>query len=242
MEGGRASRLWGGPAEKKSKQKRTRTGAAQRPSTDTRSLTNPGWHIRYLFPPSEEKLMLITPFLRRSACTRVISICEEHGGWSNDERSAYPFATSDLEVDRVPALREYLLKHRFMDDLQHLYQLAHGRRITAFDDMFVVRYQALGQTQLPRHTDAGDTSFMIALSDSDHDFKGGGTFFDVLGETVECAQGHLLTFDAKLFHQGIPITEGRRYLLVGFCFTTPEAAATPGNLTTRLSLIPDTST
>lgn len=98
MEGGRASRLWGGPAEKKSKQKRTRTGAAQRPSTDTRSLTNPGWHIRYLFPPSEEKLMLITPFLRRSACTRVISICEEHGGWSNDERSAYPFATSDLEV------------------------------------------------------------------------------------------------------------------------------------------------
>ena len=42
--------------------------------------------------------MLISPFLHPSACNRVISICEEHGGWSNDERSAYPFATSDLEV------------------------------------------------------------------------------------------------------------------------------------------------
>lgn len=51
------------------------------------------------------------------------------------------------------------------------------------------------------------------------------------------SQGQLLTFDAKLFHRGLPITSGRRYLLVGFCFTTAEAASTPGNLSTSLKLI-----
>ena len=73
-------------------------------------LTDSSWHIRYLIPPNEDCLLLISPFMRFSTCNRVVEICEEHGGWSQDERSTYPFATSDLEVDKVPALREYLLR------------------------------------------------------------------------------------------------------------------------------------
>jgi hypothetical protein len=29
----------------------------------------------------------------------------------------------------------------------------------------------------------------------------------------------MILFDAKLYHSGVPITSGTRYLLVGFCYT-----------------------
>ena len=44
-----------------------------------------------------------------------------------------------------------------------------------------------GQVELPRHTDAGNISFMIALSPYEA-YEGGGTFFDLLGKTVSCPQ------------------------------------------------------
>ena len=66
----------------------------------------------------------------------------------------------------------------------------------------------------------------------------GGTYFDLVAQTVHCPQGYLLTFDSKLFHQGQPITSGARYLLVGFCHTDPSQGTEPGNVSTAdLSLI-----
>ena len=98
----------------------------------------------------------------------------------------------------MPALREWLVCSGFVDDLQRVYWLAHRQRIAAFDDVFVVRYSAQegGQVELPRHTDAGDVSFMIALSGTD-DFDGGGTYFDLLRRTVACPQAWISHMRAR---------------------------------------------
>ena len=53
-----------------------------------------------------------------------------------------PFATCDIEVDKVEALRGWLVSNAFVNDLQRIFWLDHHTRIAAFDDLFVVRYQA----------------------------------------------------------------------------------------------------
>lgn len=78
-------------------------------------------------------------------------------------------------------------------------------QITAFDDVFVVKYDARAQQGLLEHVDAGELSFMVALSDSS-DFDGGGTYFQGLERTLCCDKGDILTFHAKLYHRGTSMT------------------------------------
>eukprot|EP00041_Stephanoeca_diplocostata_P040789 m.1640856 g.1640856 ORF g.1640856 m.1640856 type:complete len:435 (+) comp44151_c0_seq1:53-1357(+) len=50
-------------------------------------------------------------------------------------------------------------------------------------------------------------------------------------------QGSLVLFDAGLYHSGVPITSGTRYLLVGFCFADTVALRTRGNLNLQLERV-----
>ena len=70
----------------------------------------------------------------------------------------------------------------------------------------------------------------MALSNA-ADYSGGGTWFEALESVVHLDKGEAIVFDAKLFHAGVPITRGRRYLLVAFVYTADERqAACPGDL------------
>ena len=51
----------------------------------------------------------------------------------------------------------------------------YGVQITGYDDIFVVKYTCSVQSSLPLHVDAGDISFIIALSEPLIDYSGGGT-------------------------------------------------------------------
>ena len=186
-------------------------------------------------------LCQVSSFLSAAECERIIDICEAvHGGWVVESQDQYLQTTADLEVDRVPALKTYLLETiNFMPRLQAHYIQQYSQKITAFDDLFVVKYDARAQRELVKHVDAGDVSFMIALSSPPRDFTGGGTLFPELNNRhVDCDKGDILTFPAKLWHQGVPITKGCRYLLVGFCFLNSVASKTPGNLDLTMKMIP----
>ena len=117
-----------------------------------------------------------------------------------------------------------------------------NREIAGFDDVFIVRYQFGKQTSLQMHTDAGDISFMVALSEPGIDFSAGGTYFEHLNEVVTLDKGQMLLFNAKLFHTGMPITRGTRYLLVGFCHCDATNAVQPGNIGLNFEQIPLYST
>jgi hypothetical protein len=188
-----------------------------------------------------------TPFFAAAACREVVALCEAHAadsGWSKELAVRYPQTTTDLEVDRVPALRRWLCAANLTQHVGAHFAAAHGRELHALDDLFVIKYDARGggeQCELLQHRDAGDLSFMVALS-ARSDFTGGGTHFPELGElvapsggdgggVVHLEQGELLSFDADLVHSGVPIGSGVRYLLVGFCHCSDPAAATePGNI------------
>ena len=165
------------------------------------------------------------PLLTPQACATIRGLADADaaagGGWGSGDDYAY--ATRDLEVDKAPRLKAYLAEIGFVDALRRRVLRAHGATIGAFEDAFVVKYEATSQRALTDHVDAGDVSVMVALSDPSS-YEGGGTTFGGLPRVVHCGAGDALTFDAALTHRGEPIVAGERYLLVCFC----RVGAAPG--------------
>ena len=83
----------------------------------------------------------------------------------------------------------------------------------------VVKYDIsrIERQKLDMHTDRSVWTFIIALTEGrGQDYTGGGTFFEKLNATVHLQRGQMLIFRGKLRHRGVKITDGKRYLLVGF--------------------------
>ena len=83
-------------------------------------------------------------------------------------------------------------------------------------DGFIVKYDAEGgQAELKPHRDGSVFSFNIALNQA-HEFEGGGTWFNSLGESVKIDEGEMVSHASGILHGGNAITSGRRYILVAF--------------------------
>lgn len=83
----------------------------------------------------------------------------------------------------------------------------------------IVKYDVTKKERqkLDMHTDKSEWTFLIALSNGcGVDYEGGGTYFECLDATVHIQRGHALVFPGKLRHCGKKITNGLRFLLVGF--------------------------
>lgn len=98
-------------------------------------------------------------------------------------------------------------------------QNAFMRRLRVHD-AFVVRYDAAAQRSLPLHTDQGELSLTISLNTADHDYEGGGTWFEGLGRAVRPTEaGHVVVFPGgETVHGGREITRGVRYILAVFLY------------------------
>ena len=90
-------------------------------------------------------------------------------------------------------------------------------------DLFFVKYEfAPGQQSgLARHTDGSVISFNVLLNPH-AEFDGGGTHFTHLGRAVQIEQGGCVVHDGKVEHAGVPISRGKRMLMVGFVETTDQ--------------------
>lgn len=170
------------------------------------------------------------PLLSSSECTHIVSKAEanagvksEQGGsgWSKARHHSY--ATTDQAVKDIRGL-EYLqqdLEGRIFNRMSKLYGVPEGSLHTK--DIFVVKYDEQGQKDLARHRDSSEISFNIALS-AQTTYAGGGTHFPVFNETVNIAQGEVLYHPSRVLHEGVQLSAGRRYILVGFVGTE----ASPG--------------
>lgn len=101
-------------------------------------------------------------------------------------------------------------------------------------DLFLVKYDAFhefAQRQLEMHVDSSLLSFIITLSqplDNISDpktawkegeitaFRGGGTRFYYSSEVISPPPGGIAFFPSRLYHEGLPVIEGIRYIIVGF--------------------------
>ena len=172
-----------------------------------------------------DSISTLSSFATINLCNNLVSICESpdnnndgmatNKAFTNSDPN-YKQSTTDIEVDSHKELRRFLRQTKLSEEISNAMYITHNVRPVGYDDLFVVKYEAKKQKELLRHFDGGSVSFMIALSDS-NDYDGGGTKFDCLEETLHLEVGDIVLFDANLYHKGIEITKGTRYLLVGFC-------------------------
>lgn len=148
------------------------------------------------------------------------TLLDEPRGWTKDRHTSYPTTDLNLVTDSfAPDDRAYIeniLDARLAPLFERVYGIAPGA-IRA-SDMFVVRYDYdKGQRSLRGHTDSSHVSFNVLLND---DFAGGGTrFHNRVARTYQDANpnpGEVLLNNGLVYHEGLPILSGTRYILVGF--------------------------
>lgn len=201
-------------------------------------------------------------------CKAVIEVAEKaclaRGGWETTRHKYYP--TTDISVydikdplhfpDKSIDASSWInatLESRIFPFIENSFAIPPGHLYMR--DLFVVKYDANGQNYLPEHRDASDISFNIALSQRGLDFEGGGTRFTIAGEVVHINMGQMLTHDSGVFHEGVSVSNGTRYILIGFvlvkfdltlwwryfgtlasCITLPKSAETPDVVTDEETL------
>jgi hypothetical protein len=150
-------------------------------------------------------------------CNYIVGECERYasknGGWTVDRHTSYP--TTDLPVDKIPSIFGLILEtlKTITSRVSSSYGL-HNEMSINVKDLFVVKYSHDAQNHLEMHCDGSFLSFSILLNDSS-EFDGGGTYFDD-GLTCFLNKGDMLLHSSQIKHSGLPITRGKRYLLVGF--------------------------
>ena len=171
----------------------------------------------------DQRIFTVDGIFSEIECAAIIRHVDQASscrGWDKMRHGKFP--TTDLPLDAVPAIEPFLRARIFskvLRPLSPLYMLDPGFLPEHLEmrDCFFVRYSADEgeQRELEMHTDGSVFSFNILLSPHDA-FRGGGTFFETSGVTVKPDAGVAIGHSGQLRHAGAPITEGTRYLLVGF--------------------------
>lgn len=171
----------------------------------------------------------IENIISNNLCDYIVQECEVYAkmnqtsknptGWTTTRHKKYP--TTDLPVPKIPMLKTliYNLIHKDIFPLFEKY-FSINQLYLDMNDVFVVKYEAENQNYLQKHKDGTAFSFNILLNSSS-DFEGGGTKFyytfpEKKEEIIKNEKGGLLIHTGFIHHEGVKITSGKRYLLVGF--------------------------
>ena len=195
------------------------------------------WKAKYLHPdfldPSNAPFEVVgvdvgEPVIRINAfseqfCKELVQLAETSGEFTNtrdgeeyyDERISnkenYP--TDDVHLNQLGLneMFEWWLDNCFRKFMNNVYDYD----IKGMNIAFVVKYSMDGQKELRWHHDSSTVSMNICLT---RDFEGGGTEFRRQGLINNKNIGSMLIHSGRLYHKhrGVPITSGKRYILVGF--------------------------
>eukprot|EP00037_Helgoeca_nana_P016277 m.153316 g.153316 ORF g.153316 m.153316 type:complete len:340 (-) comp23442_c0_seq2:15-1034(-) len=179
--------------------------------------------VAFLLPGNSTAHISIAPrLLSLSECDLIVTAAEatatQRGGWETERHAHYP--TTDFAITSIPAVSRLwntTLGPKVMGALQATVGLGLGPLHT--EDVFVVKYSATQpQRGLRLHRDHSHVSFNIALNDL-QEYEGGGTHIVSLGPletTIRIGKGDVLMHMSGLVHEGVNVTAGTRYILVGF--------------------------
>lgn len=148
----------------------------------------------------------------------VEAVAKQRGGWQRLQDRHRGYATTDLQVAKVPDIYPFVqeaLTQRLFPKLATCYSL--DIETFRFRDLFFVKYDTSkgAQRGVGIHRDGSNLSFNVLLNNAT-DFEGGGTFIEQNQETYLIDKGEALVHSGKLRHSGVSITSGRRCILVGF--------------------------
>ena len=156
-------------------------------------------------------------------CNDLIKRCEELGNWSegNDTKE---FDKRLGAKENVPT-QDIHLKQIGLENLwkgivdKYISKIMYGYYAITTKDInitFVVKYSMDGQKELKPHHDSSTYTTSICLND---EFEGGGCHFIKKDKSI-CNKdiGSITIHPGKVthLHRGLPITKGKRYILVSF--------------------------
>ncbi len=162
---------------------------------------------------------LIPNVISNDLCDFIINESEKYAniyGWTTKRHKNYP--TTDLPILNIPTLSLIInnfIRYNIFPIIEEKYNVS--KYFLDCNDIFIVKYDANLQNKLDRHKDGCVFSFNILLN-HESEFVGGGTIInennvDIL---VKNSKGGLLLHSGRCFHSGNEITQGKRYILVGF--------------------------
>ncbi|CAL8241234.1 unnamed protein product [Merluccius merluccius] len=169
----------------------------------------------YWFPAFSERM-----------CDDLVETMEDNGQWSGgrhkDERLAGGYEnvpTVDIHMNQVGFEKEWLkfLKEYITPVTEKLYPGYYPKAQAIMN--FVVRYRPDEQPSLRPHHDSSTFTINIALNSKGVDYQGGGCRFLRYDCNVEAPRkGWSFMHPGRLthYHEGLPTTQGTRYIMVSF--------------------------
>jgi hypothetical protein len=155
-------------------------------------------------------------FLSEEICNWICADIEcvtKEIGWQTKRHSKYP--TTDNEIMLFPNIYKYMLQRMIELNIfiKDKYMINDDYNLN-FKDIFIVKYECENDKQksLELHIDHAIISGQILLNDN---FEGGGTYFND-GLIVKPKKGDFLLHSSQIKHAGLPITKGKRYIIVFF--------------------------
>ncbi|GMI08379.1 hypothetical protein TrRE_jg5947 [Triparma retinervis] len=183
-------------------------------------------------------------------CDALIRIAEDHvqraeyaqanttKGW----RKLYTYTSMDLPVQdiRSSMCNGRDLKSWLMDKICKVAGAYYGcdprvLRARTWKEPHFLKYTTDCETPhcgVEMHYDGCNISYNMMLSRMS-EYTGGGTYIRCLKKTVKLSQGQVLVTPGDLFHKGVDITDGTRYLIIcfvdGFDPGIPDPSSSKGN-------------
>ena len=163
------------------------------------------------------------PIFTEEFAKDLIEMAENDGNWSKGGDEHYdkrinnkePYPTKDIHLNQLNFDKEwyYIVDNYIRKVASHLYSSykTKGPHIS-----FVVRYKSDEQVALAPHHDASTYTINVALNEG---YEGGGCRFLRQDCTVRGnPTGHACIHPGRLthYHEGLPVTDGTRYILVSF--------------------------
>ncbi|XP_068202798.1 procollagen-lysine,2-oxoglutarate 5-dioxygenase 1 isoform X2 [Palaemon carinicauda] len=166
------------------------------------------------------------PIFTPRFCEELINLANENGEWSDggnqDPRLAGGYEnvpTIDIHMNQLEFEQEWLwiLRH-YVKPLAEKVYLGYDSAARALMN-FIVRYKPTEQPLLRPHHDSSTYTINVGLNRPTIDYKGGGAHFIRYNcSVVNTRVGWALMHPGRLthYHEGLPTTEGTRYIMVSF--------------------------
>lgn len=167
-----------------------------------------------------DKYKLYENVLSNNLCNFIINESEKHAlknnGWTTNRHKNYP--TTDIPVQRIEKIRviiNNIVNQEIIPRVADFYKV--NKFFLDAYEIFVVKYSFDKQNELVFHKDGSLFSFNILLNDVS-EFEGGGTIIKENEKEIliKNSKGGLLIHSGQTLHAGNKITNGTRYILVGF--------------------------
>ena len=180
----------------------------------------------------EHKKVFVIDLISHETCRHIRALTEDHlirnklCGGANVEtwRMLYTYTKMDMpcnEVQSLASISNQIMRHIILI-IGHVFgkpKAASKLKPRSSKEPHLLMYQKVDgkkeHTGVEMHYDGCAISFNLMLSDL-NEYSGGGTYMRAMRKTVKLRMGQCLVHPGELYHCGVDIGSGTRFLMVGF--------------------------